>query len=298
MTPTNLLIVYCLLILLASLAGGWLLSLVRLTHQRMQLAISVVAGFMLGVGLLHLLPHALIYSRSADVVMKWLLAGFLAMFFVERFFCFHHHDPIDHADPNPDTAAHHDHQLTWSGAALGLTLHSLIAGTALAASIESESVGSNNHTPWAGLSIFLMIFLHKPFDSATLSTLMAASHWSKRSRHIINTLFAIAVPIGAGLFYWGSTAMAQHTHDVLGPALAFSAGMFLCIALSDLLPELQFHQHDRYKLSAALLIGLAVAWTIIHFESQTHRLHDNHGATALPDHHAIEGIQSPSQSSE
>jgi zinc and cadmium transporter len=42
-------------------------------------------------------------------------------------------------------------------------------------------------------------------------------------------------------------------------ALAFSAGTFLCISLSDLLPELQFHQHDRVKLSAALLLGLAVA---------------------------------------
>jgi zinc and cadmium transporter len=40
--------------------------------------------------------------------------------------------------------------------------------------------------------------------------------------------------------------------------LAFSAGTFLCIALSDLLPELQFHEHDRWKLSVALLAGLAL----------------------------------------
>ncbi|MHC5543735.1 ZIP family metal transporter, partial [Singulisphaera rosea] len=38
-------------------------------------------------------------------------------------------------------------------------------------------------------------------------------------------------------------------------ALAFSAGTFLCIALSDLLPELQFHAHDRLTLSASLLAG-------------------------------------------
>ena len=41
-------------------------------------------------------------------------------------------------------------------------------------------------------------------------------------------------------------------------ALAFSAGTFLCIALSDLLPELQFHAHDRTKLSLALLAGFAL----------------------------------------
>ena len=41
-------------------------------------------------------------------------------------------------------------------------------------------------------------------------------------------------------------------------ALAFSAGTFLCIALSDLLPELQFHAHDRFKLSLALLAGFCL----------------------------------------
>ena len=52
-------------------------------------------------------------------------------------------------------------------------------------------------------------------------------------------------------------------------ALAFSAGTFLCIALSDLLPELQFHQHDRVKLSAALLAGIALAWGAARVEKLT-----------------------------
>jgi zinc and cadmium transporter len=38
--------------------------------------------------------------------------------------------------------------------------------------------------------------------------------------------------------------------------------MFLCISLCDLLPELQFHGHDRFKLTMALLLGLALAWGI------------------------------------
>jgi zinc and cadmium transporter len=53
--------------------------------------------------------------------------------------------------------------------------------------------------------------------------------------------------------------LGQHALLVSG-ALAFSAGTFLCISLSDLLPELQLHRHDRVKLSIALLLGLAVAW--------------------------------------
>ena len=53
---------------------------------------------------------------------------------------------------------------------------------------------------------------------------------------------------------------------VVSAALAFSAGTFLCISLSDVLPELQFHRHDRFKLSLALLLGIALSWGISIFE--------------------------------
>ena len=92
MSPVLLLIVYCGLILLASLAGGWIPLFFRLTHTRMQVATSFVAGLMLGVGLLHLLPHAWQELRSIDRTARWLLGGFLCMFFIQRFFHFHHHD--------------------------------------------------------------------------------------------------------------------------------------------------------------------------------------------------------------
>jgi zinc and cadmium transporter len=54
------------------------------------------------------------------------------------------------------------------------------------------------------------------------------------------------------------------------PALAFSSGVFLCIAGSDLLPELQFHHHDRWKLSAALVLGLLVAYAAGRLEGHSH----------------------------
>ena len=40
---------------------------------------------------------------------------------------------------------------------------------------------------------------------------------------------------------------------MLGWALAFSAGTFLCISLGDLLPEVHFHSHDRLWLSVQLI---------------------------------------------
>lgn len=48
LTPTTLLAIYCGLVLLASLAGGWLLLALRLTHARLQTGVSFVSGLMLG----------------------------------------------------------------------------------------------------------------------------------------------------------------------------------------------------------------------------------------------------------
>ncbi len=69
------------------------------------------------------------------------------------------------------------------------------------------------------------------------------------------------------LFYLGASQLADSNAAFLGCSLAFCTGTFLCIASSDLLPELQFHSHDRFKLSIALLAGLAVAVVIKHLEA-------------------------------
>jgi zinc and cadmium transporter len=74
-------------------------------------------------------------------------------------------------------------------------------------------------------------------------------------------------PVGAVLFYFGASHFAGSDAAFLGCALAFCAGTFLCIASSDLLPELQFHSHDRFKLSVALLAGLTVAVLIKQLET-------------------------------
>ncbi len=282
-SPVVLLSLYCLLILLASLAGGWIPLFVRLTHTRLQLATSFVAGLMLGVGLLHLMPHAWQQLHSIDRTAWWLLGGFLLMFFIQRFFHFHHHDVPDESTDGIADEHHHDHhphdhtladqsarRLSWSGAALGLTLHTLIDGVALGASVEAESRGGGSAL--LGLGTFLVIILHKPFDAMAIGTLMASGGWSRHSRHLVNGLFALAIPAGVLLFHFGASQFSDAGHVFLGSALAFAAGTFVCIATSDLLPELQFHAHDRVKLSAALLAGLALAAAIGKFETSGHDL--------------------------
>jgi zinc and cadmium transporter len=293
-SSAGLLGVYCLLVLLASLAGGWLPLLVRLTHTRLQMAISLVAGLMLGIALLHFLPDAAEQLHSLDRTMAWVLGGFLAMFFLQRFFHFHHHDlpegdPEDCCHHEHDASADHDHehhahtladksakQLSWVGTALGLSLHSLLDGLALAAAVETSAKG---HTGLAGFGVALTVILHKPFDAMAVSTLMTAGGSSRFSRQVLNCLFALATPLGAVLFHFGVSQFADSNAVLLGCALAFCAGTFLCIASSDLLPELQFHSHDRFKLSLALVVGLVVAVLIKQIEAPDHPTTDSQTTT-------------------
>jgi zinc and cadmium transporter len=286
-----LLAIYCALVLLASLAGGWLLLAMRLTHSRLQVMVSFVAGLMLGMALLHFLPHAAHRTRSLDQTVLCVLGGFLTMFFLQRFFPHHHHDVAEGAPeqhcPHHDLPHHprDDDQhtisshtlaeqsaghLSWVATTVGMTFHSLLGGVALAAAVAVEA---GEHGGLVGLGTALVIILHKPFDAMAVSTLMAAGGCSRFARHLLNGLFALVTPMGALLLYLSASHFAAVNPAPLGVALAFCAGTFLCISCADLLPELQFHTHDRLKLSLALATGLAVAILIGKLEASGHGHH-------------------------
>ena len=96
--------IYCVGVVLASLAGGWLPLFIRMTHTRLQLSMSLCGGLMLGIGLLHLLPHAFAVLESLDRAVLWMMAGLLTMFFLIRAFHFHQHEPSPSqtaSEPNP-----------------------------------------------------------------------------------------------------------------------------------------------------------------------------------------------------
>jgi zinc and cadmium transporter len=87
---------------------------------------------------------------------------------------------------------------------------------------------------------------------------------------------------GAAIFCLGVGQFAEQQHTIVGLALGFSAGVFLCIALADILPEIQFHAHDRMKLSAALVLGVVFAYALGIFESP----HEHgHGPADAPHPH-------------
>ena len=287
------LLTYCLVIAAVSLAGGWLPGVIRFTHTRLHAMMSLIAGFMLGVACFHMLPHSAEQPGSLDRSMFWLMVGLLGMFFLVRALHFHQHSSVENAadgdacehDHDGDHAHHHanQHSLSWTGVFVGLTIHTLIDGLALASGVAAAT--QDGDSVWlAGVGTFLAIALHKPLDSMSITTLMAASGWSTRSRWRINLIYAAICPAAALLFYSviGQQFVGSTGELVISCALAFSAGVFLCIALGDLLPEIQFHSHDRIKYSACLMIGVVLAWAL-RFVEPAH-LHDSHPGPEIHHH--------------
>jgi zinc and cadmium transporter len=267
MSPTLLLLFYCLAIAGFSLMGGLLPGWIRMTHTRTQVVMSLVSGLMLGVAFYHLLPHSVALlggSRGIDTAVWWLMVGLIVMLLLLRVFHFHQHDFSQEEGIQHDHQHHHDkhespvHGLSWIGLALGLAVHTLIDGVALGAVMHAGSPAGG----LIGIGVFLAIFLHKPLDAMSIVTVMAAGGWSRQARAGANLIFALMCPLGALLFFFGVDFVADSRNHLVAAALAFSAGAFICIALSDLLPEVHFHSHDRAKLTLAFLLGIVVAYGI------------------------------------
>ena len=72
--------------------------------------------------------------------------------------------------------------------------------------------------------------------------------------------------LGAIVFLLGFSNWTGQHPEFIGYTLAFAAGVFLCISLGDLLPEMEFHSHHRVQLTAALLAGILTAWFIRYAE--------------------------------
>ena len=274
---------FCLAVVVVSLIGGLLPLATVLTHTRLQVYLSASAGAMLGAAFFHMMPEAV--RMGGPSTLAWSAVGLLTLFLVERFFAFHHHEaPDDPADPCPTHP--HEHaggrghsaglvhasapgagagggkskgtSLHWGAAACGLAVHSVAGGVALASAAAADAQ-TRDGPGAAAWGVFVATLVHKPADALTIVTLMLRAGAPRPLAHLINLAFAMMIPAGVALFLVAADLIGQTASTRLtSAALAFSAGTFLCIALSDLLPELQFHAHDRWKLSAALMAGVAL----------------------------------------
>ena len=87
---TITLVATCLAVLVASVLGGIVPLATVLNHTRLQVYLSFSAGTMLGAAFFHMMPEAVRVGSAATI--PWAAVGLLALFFLERFFSFHHHE--------------------------------------------------------------------------------------------------------------------------------------------------------------------------------------------------------------
>ena len=261
-----LLTAYAAAIAGASLAGGWLPSVLGSSHTRTQAVITLVAGLILGVALCHLLPHGVRRLPGPDAVETaawWAMLGVVLMVLLLRVAHFHQHDFSGEAP------AGHARAPSWVAIAGGLSVHSLVGGMALGTSVLALERLSGELS-FASAGAFLAIFLHKPLDALSITSVMRSVGVGRRARWLANGAFALLSPAAAFLTFFGVGLFGPQQDAAVGRALALSAGAFLCIALSDLLPETLFHSHDRGKLAACFLAGVGLAYALHSLEPGAH----------------------------
>lgn len=259
---------------LFSLIGGLLLLSKKLSVSRVQrVAIPFAAGALLAAAFMDLLPEAFdaAGALNASVIV---LIGFVLFFVLERFLgWFHHH----HAHPD---AQLHDHKqkTTRSLIVLGDTLHNLIDGLVIGAAFLVD--------PATGIITAIAIAAHEiPQEIGDFGVLLSLG-MRRRNVLLVNIASAFATVIAAATVY-----AAGSTFDGLEPVLlALTAGMFIYIAASDLVPTIHNETSSRVAnlQTIIFIIGITlVSVTIVsahnllpeeaHGHEETSEVHEEHG---------------------
>jgi zinc and cadmium transporter len=205
--------------------------------------VSFAAGVMLAAAFLDILPEALeMAGENIDMVLITALLGIILFFFLERFVLwFHHHDEPHGTKPSALLIL------------VGDSFHNFIDGAAIAATFMIN--------PGLGLITTLAIAAHEIPQEIADFTVLVHSGLTRARALFYNFLSALTALLGAvlGYFFLGTL------QNILPLSLAFTAGMFIYIACSDLIPDLhqEFRRERRWVHSIPFILGIVLLWFII-----------------------------------
>lgn len=203
--------------------------------------VSFATGSLLGAAFLELLPEAL-----GELSYEWssiiLIVGILSIFLFEKAIKFYHHH--DHES--------HEHTLFTKTVLAGDAFHNFIDGLVIALAFSEGTA--------VGITATVAIFFHEvPQEIGDFGVLLHAGY--KKSKIIwLNILTALTTPFGAILGYLLLPWISQYIPFFL----AFAAGIFIYISVSDLLPELKdkkTHWSDVFHI-VSIIFGVAVIWML------------------------------------
>ncbi|MDN5819648.1 MAG: ZIP family metal transporter [bacterium] len=229
-----------------SLTGGMILLGVRKYREiALILTMPFGAGALLAAAYFDLLPEAF-EQISIDSALMYCLVGFIVFFLLERMAgWFHHHHSHSHDK--------HDKNVSQRRLiVVGDVMHNAIDGLAIGASFLVS-------VP-LGIITTLAVSSHEiPKELGTFAMLMSKG-WHNKKVVLANVLSAIATLVSAiGIYLLGDA-----TTGIVGPLLALTAGFFIYVAASDIIPDI--HEQPRKTgtvQAAALVAGVVIVGIVI-----------------------------------
>lgn len=218
----------------ATAAGGMLAFRFRARVPRLA---AFGAGALIAAALLDLLPEAIeLGGGEPHPMLLGTAAGFLVLYVIERLALFHAHD-------EPHASASHMH-VGMLGAA-GVSLHSVVDGTAIGASFAADAA--------TGGIVTLAVMLHKLTDgTSTVGLILASGNPAAEARKWL-ALASIVPLTGLAL-----SLEIELPAGALALLLAFFAGSFLYLGASHLLPEAHDAEPGGVSVALATLAGFAI----------------------------------------
>ena len=246
---TGSIIIATIIVTLFSLSGILTLSMNEKTlHRVLFYLIAFSAGSILGASLFDLLPEA-VELISENEVFNIIAFGFIFFFFLERFIYWYHghghSEEIedDHGDP-PEGFAYLN--------LLGDGIHNFIDGMVIAASFNASIE--------LGVTTTIAVIFHElPQEMGDYGILIYAG--IDKTKALVYNFIAASTVILGGLF---ASVFLETVESLEGSLVAFSAGAFLYLAASELIPELQKERDLKRSLLQFIifLLGMAVIYSL------------------------------------
>ena len=187
-------------------------------------------------------PHAG-HVHGAIGPWLWVLIGLLGVFLIEAVFI--------PGDTHGHGHAHNDeerHSAVGWAALVGLTVHALTAGVALAA--------VQNQADIAGVML-LAILAHKGFESFSLAAVFSMTGAKRGNVLMMVIAFSLVTPLG---LLAGSQINGLFGDSGISILTSLATGTFLYVCLCELLPEIFHHREDGTWKISLLLLGIACMW--------------------------------------
>jgi len=240
-----------LVVSLLSLAGIFALSLKERTlHNILFVLVAFSAGTILGAAYFDLIPEAIELVEDTSVFV-YITVGFVLFFFLERFIYWYHGHGHE-ADISHEIA---EKAATKGFAYLNLVgdgIHNFIDGIVIA---TSYLIGFP-----VGLATTVAVIFHEfPQEMGDYGILLYAG-FNRNKALMLNFAVALAVVLG-GVFTF---TFIETVEALTGLLIALSAGGFIYLAASELIPEL--HKEGDFKKSviqfAIFVLGIILIWSL------------------------------------